>query len=306
MAITKEEHARNQRRRARQLLGAVMALLILIGIVTVVRFGVGQVVGLFDQTDEYAAYADRLEGFVMFDPVPFDGIENMDDTTLREAAVWGTIYNILDTENGLDAYSRDPETDMLLLPSVEVDAYLARVLGPSFKLDHRSFEMEDMTIEYDSASQCYKIPVTSSVGYYTPVVTDMFKKGGQLYVTVGYVPVVDEFDITTNTTDTSQPTKYMDYIFSRTYGNWFLTGLTESETVAETTPTASPVPANSSNLPASDVESAIIAGVTGEDGVASSSAASTAADSAADSASADADSAAASSEAASSEADSAA
>lgn len=302
MAITKEEHARNQRRRARQLLGAVMALLILIGIVTVVRFGVGQVAGLFDQTDEYAAYADRLEGFVMFDPVPFDGIENMDDTTLREAAVWGTIYNILDTENGLDAYSRDPDTDMLLLPSVEVDAYLARVLGPSFKLDHRSFEMEDMTIEYDSATQCYKIPVTSSVGYYTPVVTDMFKKGGQLYVTVGYVPVVDEFDITTNNSaDASQPTKYMDYIFSRTYGNWFLTGLTESETVAEATPSASPAPADSTDLATSDVESAIIAGVTGEEGVSSSTAASAAAgaDSAAVSMAAD-------SQAASSEADSAA
>lgn len=263
MAVTKQEHARSQRRRARQLLGALLAVLIVIGAATVVRAGAGWIAGLFDKSEDYATYADRLEGFVMFDPLPFDGIENMDDTTLREAAVWGTIYRILDTETGLDAYGRDPETDMLLLPAVEVDAYLARVLGPAFKLEHKSFEMEDMSIEYDAANQCYRIPVTSSVGYYTPVVTNMFKKSGRLYVTVGYVPVVDEFDLTTNTAS-DQPTKYMDYIFSRTNGNWFLTGLTESETRVEQ-PVATAGPAADSTTPASQVDSAILAGVAGED-----------------------------------------
>ena len=39
-------------------------------------------------------YEDKLEGLVLFDPMPFDGIENIDDLTLREAAVWGCIYNL--------------------------------------------------------------------------------------------------------------------------------------------------------------------------------------------------------------------
>ena len=34
-----------------------------------------------------------------------------------------------------DSYNTDPDTEQLLLPSVEVDAYLARLVGPSFKLD---------------------------------------------------------------------------------------------------------------------------------------------------------------------------
>ena len=103
---------------------------------------------------------------MLFDPMPFDGIENIDDLTLREAAVWGCIYNIQETQGGFDNYNTDPDTEQLLLPSVEVDAYLARLVGPSFKLTHRSFEMEDMTIEFDESSQCYKIPVTGTVGYY--------------------------------------------------------------------------------------------------------------------------------------------
>ena len=41
MAVTKQEHARSQRRRARQPLGALLAVLIVIGAATVVRAGAG-------------------------------------------------------------------------------------------------------------------------------------------------------------------------------------------------------------------------------------------------------------------------
>ena len=57
------------------------------------RAGVGAVANLFDDTAQKQEYEDKLEGLVLFDPMPFDGIENIDDLTLREAAVWGCIYN---------------------------------------------------------------------------------------------------------------------------------------------------------------------------------------------------------------------
>ena len=159
--ITPEEHARMQRRRGRQALGLLVAILVIVGFVTVLRAGVGAVANLFDDTAQKQEYEDKLEGLVLFDPMPFDGIENIDDLTLREAAVWGCIYNIQETQGGFDNYNTDPDTEQLLLPSLDVDAYLAKLLGPGFKLTHRSFEMEDMTIEFDDATQCYKIPVTA-------------------------------------------------------------------------------------------------------------------------------------------------
>ena len=230
--ITPEEHARLQRRRGRQALGLLITILVLVGFVTVLRAGVGLVANLFDDTAQKQEYEDKLEGLVLFDPMPFDGIENIDDLTLREAAVWGCIYNIQETQGGFDNYNTDPDTEQLLLPSVEVDAYLARLVGPSFKLTHRSFEMEDMTIEFDESSQCYKIPVTGTVGYYRAVVTRLFKRSGQLHVTVGYIPTSSTDDsIINQSSDT--PTKYMDYLFERQSGSWYLTGLTESETKRE-------------------------------------------------------------------------
>ena len=255
--ITPEEHARQQRRRGRQALGLLIAVLVIVGFVTVLRAGVGLVANLFDDTAQKQEYEDKLEGLVLFDPMPFDGLENLDDLTLREAAVWGCIYNIQETQGGFDNYSTDPDTEQLLLPSVDVDAYLARLVGPSFKLTHRSFEMEDMTIEFDESSQCYKIPVTGTVGYYRAVVTKLFKRSGQLHVTVGYIPTSSTDDsIINQSSDT--PTKYMDYLFERQSGSWYLTGLTESETkpdsAASTEAASQPQP-----MAESDVQDAILA-----------------------------------------------
>ena len=254
--ITPEEHARQQRRRGRQALGLLIALLVLIGFVTVLRAGVGLVANLFDDTAQKQEYEDKLEGLVLFDPMPFDGIENIDDLTLREAAVWGCIYNIQETQGGFDNYNTDPDTEQLLLPSVDVDAYLAKLVGPSFKLTHRSFEMEDMSIEFDETTQCYKIPVTGSVGYYRATVTKLFKRSGKLHVTVGYIPISSTDDSIINPSSDT-PTKYMDYLFERQSGSWYLTGLTESDTKPDTDSSAA------SSLPEpmadSDVQDAILA-----------------------------------------------
>ena len=255
--ITPEEHARLQRRRGRQALGLLITILVLVGFVTVLRAGVGLVANLFDDTAQKQEYEDKLEGLVLFDPMPFDGIENIDDLTLREAAVWGCIYNIQETQGGFDNYNTDPDTEQLLLPSVEVDAYLARLVGPSFKLTHRSFEMEDMTIEFDESSQCYKIPVTGTVGYYRAVVTRLFKRSGQLHVTVGYIPTSSTDDsIINQSSDT--PTKYMDYLFERQSGSWYLTGLTESETKPDST-ASTEVASQPQPMAESDVQDAILA-----------------------------------------------
>ena len=272
--ITPEEHARMQRRRGRQALGLLVAILVIVGFVTVLRAGVGAVANLFDDTAQKQEYEDKLEGLVLFDPMPFDGIENIDDLTLREAAVWGCIYSIQETQGGFDNYNTDPDTEQLLLPSLDVDAYLAKLLGPGFKLTHRSFEMEDMTIEFDDATQCYKIPVTGTVGYYRAVVTKLFKRSGKLHATVGYIPTASTDDSIINVSSDT-PTKYMDYLFERQSGSWYLTGLTESETKAESTE-STPAANVPEPMAESDVQDAILAAA-GSDS-ASAEADSTAAD----------------------------
>ena len=268
--VTPEEHARIHRRRRRQALGLAMAVLICIGIFTVLGAGYLLVASLFDETEQMQEYEDKLEGLVLFDPLSFDGIENIDDLTLRQAAVWGCIYSIQETQGNFDNYAHDPVTEQLLLPAVDVDAYLARLVGPSFQLTHRSFDMDDMTIEFDEATQCYKIPITGGVGYYRADVVDLFKQDGKLHVTVGYIPMYAQGDLIGTMSDT--PTKYMDYLFERTSGSWYLTGLTESATKPQEQAASSQ--ANSVVMMEPDqLQEAILSGVD-PDAVSSSSASS--------------------------------
>ena len=268
--VTPEEHARIHRRRRRQALGLAMAVLICIGIFTVLGAGYRLVASLFDETEQMQEYEDKLEGLVLFDPLPFDGIENIDDLTLRQAAVWGCIYSIQETQGNFDNYAHDPVTEQRLLPAVDVDAYLARLVGPSFQLTHRSFDMDDMTIEFDEATQCYKIPITGGVGYYRADVVDLFKQDGKLHVTVGYIPMYAQGDLIGTMSDT--PTKYMDYLFERTSGSWYLTGLTESATKPQEQAASSQ--ANSVVMMEPDqLQEAILSGVD-PDAVSSSSASS--------------------------------
>lgn len=258
---TREDHLRNHRRRMRQALGLLLTVLMIVGAVTILRGGVGLVARLFDDTEEKLEYEEKLKGLVMFDPLPFEGIANIDDLTLREAAVWGCVYSIQETQGSFDNYAHDPDTGQVLLPALEVDAYLAKLVGPSFKLNHQTFEMEDMTVEYDETTQCYRIPVTGGVGSYQATVTSLFKQNGKLHVTVGYIPLANSEDLSLNTSDL--PAKYMDYIFERVSGSWYLTGLTESETKPEVTPAPSAM-ADAADQE-EDLESAIIAGLLGEE-----------------------------------------
>ena len=95
--ITKEEHERNRRRRMRQMLGAGLFVLILIGAFNVFAFAVNGVASLFDDSDRKLEYEQRLQTLVMFDPLPFASLDQMDDSTARlikESAIWSAMYSV--------------------------------------------------------------------------------------------------------------------------------------------------------------------------------------------------------------------
>ena len=144
----------------------------------------------------------------------------------------------------------------MLIGGGRIAYYLAKLLGPGFKLTHRSFDMEDMTVEFDETTQCYKIPITGTVGYYRATVVKLFKRSGKLHVTVGYIPTASADDSIINPSSDT-PTKYMDYLFERQSGSWYLTGLTESETKPEST--ASSTAAEPAMMADSEVQDAILA-----------------------------------------------
>ena len=245
MANYKEEHIRNSRRLARQMVGAAALLLAFIGLFTVLGWIVGLVRAARDDTDLRNEYRDRLYGMVMLDPVAFDDVNSVDPGVFKQAAIWGTVYQVQNSGGSLDQYERDPDTGSAVIPALEVDTYIANLLGPEYKVPEGTFSTEEFVYQYDEEKQAYLVPVTSSVAQYTPTVEKISRRDGKRIVTVGYVPTATnnatgELSLTAPT----EPTKYMDYVFTRGENRqWYLTALQESEMQVEVTPTPAPTDA---------------------------------------------------------------
>ena len=245
MANYREEHIRNNRRLARQVVGSVALLLALIGLFTVLGWIVGLVRSALDDSALRKAYRDRLYGMVMLDPVAFDDVNSVDPGVFKQAAIWGTVYQVQNSGGSLDQYERDPDTGSAMIPALEVDTYIANLLGPEYKVPEGTFSTEEFVYQYDEEKQAYLVPVTSSVAQYTPTVEKISRRDGKRIVTVGYVPTATnnatgELSLTAPT----EPTKYMDYVFTRGENRqWYLTALRESEMQVEVTPTPAPTDA---------------------------------------------------------------
>ena len=242
MANYREEQIRNSRRLARQILGAIALLLALIGLFTVLGWVVSALRTALDDSGRRASYADRLYGMVMLDPLPFDDVSTVDPGVFKQAAIWGTVYEIQKNGGSLDQYERDPDTGSAMIPKLEIDTYISNLLGPDYPITDGSFSTDEFVYQYNEEKQCYLVPVTSSVAQYTPEVEKISTSGGKMYVTVGYIPTTSnsasgELSLTAPT----DPVKYMDYVFTRGENrDWYLSALQASEMKVEATPTPSP------------------------------------------------------------------
>lgn len=229
-----EDHERSHRRRRRQLLGVVLCLLILIGIINVVAAAITGVASLFDDTDQKLEYEQKLQPLVMMDPLPFESLDQMDVKQLQEYSIWAAVAAAQRAPGGLDAYQRDPDTQGVLMPALEVEAQLVSLLGPGYNdllsqpITSGSFET-DIVYPYLEDKQAYIIPVTGQVGLYRAQVTNIQKKDGKMRVTVGYVPtamLLGDYNPSTS----AEPAKYMDYIFEKVERKYYLRSLEASET----------------------------------------------------------------------------
>lgn len=241
MASLREEQLRSNRRLARQILGAVSLILAIIGLFTVIGWCISALRTALDDSGRKESYADRLYGLVIFDTLAFEDAAAVDPSLFKQAAIWGAVYLTQKNGGSLDEYDRDAETGSILLPKLEVDTYISNLLGPEYEIPEGAFSTTEFNYMYDADKQCYLVPVTGSVALYTPQVEKISTQGGKTYVTVGYIPTMNNTNGELSLTAPTEPTKYMDYVFTRgSNRQWYLTALQESEMKPAATPT--PVP----------------------------------------------------------------
>ena len=216
--------ALRRRRRLRQILGAVVCVLVLIGLYSVISSGVRLAAQLFDDTEEREEFEQRLQTLVSLDPEPFDSLETANRARLLDAAIWSVIQK---NSDNMDVYERD-EIGAMYLPTLDVDKELSSLYGPDFQFNHETFTDNGLTYTYVPEKSAYLLPITSANGVYLPRVMDIRRENGGKRVTVGYLDIYGGGEIVFDITKL-EPVKYQDYIFMRSGGVYYLTAIQQSE-----------------------------------------------------------------------------
>lgn len=222
-----ERGALRRRRQLRQLLGAVVCVLVLLGIGSVFTgiFKLGS--RLFDDSAEKAAFESRITYLVALDVVPFDSLSEASTGTLLDAAIWTTIEG-----TNSDDYEHD-EVGAMYLPTVDIDAKTAELYGPDFRFNYQTFEDRGLTFTYVPEKEAYLLPITSAPSDYFPRVEKIKREsGGRKRVTVGYLSPYDSSGAI-NLTGNFTPVKYCDYIFTKIDGEYYLSAVEVSEMKVE-------------------------------------------------------------------------
>ncbi|MEA5051228.1 MAG: hypothetical protein VB021_07110 [Oscillospiraceae bacterium] len=215
--VTKKERKKRRQRRRRQFVGLMVFVLCVVGAATIITGAVTLAKHYFSEEENYGDYEQLIAPIVSLDPAPFSSIDKADKNILLEAAIWAA----LDYED-TSKYSLD-EYGAILLPSVDVDTYITKMYGPSFKIEHATFSDLDLEYKYDDATGCYTIPVTSQSGSYTPKIQSITTSGNTKVLTVAYMQNQGSAaETVASGSDVQSAVKTMEYVMLRDSSGYYL------------------------------------------------------------------------------------
>lgn len=223
--------------------GGAYILLALIGVIAVI-YGAVQLYGKLTDNSKLLRQIERqIQPVMMFDPVPFDNIQDVDNKVLVKTSIWSCMYS-----DKRGSYTYD-DNGMILIPVSDVEVAAVKLYGPEVKLTHTSLDEDGISYTYDAENNVYRVPMMAQGGYYTPMVVDMQKNGDVYEVTVGYVAPGASWT-TTEDGDSYTPTpdKYMIYRMKKADGEYYIVGIKDpGEAPVDTTTPPDVVPGLSSS-----------------------------------------------------------
>ena len=215
---------RRKNRRAAPL-GALFLVLAVIGLATVGMLSINLTQQVLDNSKEKAKFERMLLPVLMFDPVPFESPAEADPLAILQYSLWSALYS-----DKRDSYVYS-DNGLLMVPVSDVDVECAKLLGPDIKLEHKSFGDLNITYTLNTESNVYEIPIAAQVGYYTPKVEKISKKGDTYTLTVGYLPPGNAWTSDLSGTKYEPtPDKYMLYVMKKVKGGYNLIAIRDLPT----------------------------------------------------------------------------
>lgn len=199
-------------------IGGFFVLLAVIGLITVIVFGVRATENLIDNSKQKKEFENKILPVLMFDPVPFENPNEMGDLALLRSSIWSAII-----ENNEKYIIGDG--NMVSVPQSDVDVACAKLFGSEVTLHHQSFEDYLSIYSLDEETKTYYVPVDATV-LYTPQIEEITKHGDVLDLTVGYLAPDNQWmQSIRGETSKPIPSKYMIYEMKKVDNDYQLIGI---------------------------------------------------------------------------------
>ncbi|MBR2868272.1 MAG: hypothetical protein IKB88_04285 [Clostridia bacterium] len=218
---------KNQKRGKNKLafpIGIIILILAVIGAVSTVRFVSDSVKKMTDNTVDKLKYEQMLEPVVMFDPEPFDDLNQADVSQLLNSAVWA----LLMSEEGTEKYPYS-EGDVfgIIVPQEDIEKYFVSLFGTEIDIAsmHASVDMSAFDITYDAALKSYILPITGVESAYTPKVYEIEKKGSSVILSVGYIGSKAWAQAADEGYEAPEPDKYMKITLRERNGGMYIASI---------------------------------------------------------------------------------
>lgn len=254
MRKTNAKHKKGSRRWAFPL-GLLIAVLALVGAVTVIVAGVSAAKQAVEKSRNFDEYNTLLTPVVMNDPDAFDDITKANPSQLIDISIW----SILKSDLAPDKYEYGDGG--MIIPEADVTAEFERLFGTEIRPTHTSIEGYGYEFTYDATKQTYTIPLTGVVPTYTPRVVDRQKSSNAIVLTVGYVGGDQWAQDKEGNLVAPEPDKYMKVTLREKDGAYYISAL-QNTAAPETATTAAQERASTEpteNTSAADAESSAAA-----------------------------------------------
>lgn len=201
-------------------LGVVTILLAIVGLITTVKFSIGVVKDIVNQTALKNEFAVFLYPMVITDGPAFEAAESAPSSVVINAAIWRIIMN-----GDTDKYENDGTN--MTVSEIDVESSAAALFGYGANIEHQTVGLGATVFEYNAASKSYLVPLDPNYNTYWPRVTEISNVGELFTVTVEYMP--PSMFATEGMDYQLEPDKIMVYTVSRTASSMTINSLRYSE-----------------------------------------------------------------------------
>lgn len=200
--------------------GIIIIVLAIVGLITTVRFGIGVVNDIANQTALKNEFAVFLYPMVITDGPAFEAPENAPTSVVINAAIWRIIMN-----GDTDKYENDGNS--MTVSEIDVESSVAALFGYGVNIEHQTVGVGNNVFEYNAATKSYLVPVDPNYNTYWPRVSEISNVGELFTVTVEYMP--PSMFATEGMDYQLDPDKVMVYTVSRTAAAMSIQSLRYSE-----------------------------------------------------------------------------